>query len=343
MRINLVNHNQGINIAFRGARGGYRPSQVKKELLYAADKFEIQDSNKDRKIQKFLDKNQSFIYLGAGGQGIVRKIPYTNLAIKSKHSNQDRLSTIDTNLNQYERMNNIVAKGKDNDYTILRYIDGIHSEDIKGKRNLDAYTQIVNNMPQSAYDEYLEKTAHIHMENLFFDTIGDNMIIDIQNSRFEPIDIAKGPTMTSYALGYEKQEGGDEIVKINPIECMYFGIYNVLLTDDNFEFFAKTAIAAAKDCKYFSGFDYDIRYNGSVYQKNKYIQNKITSIYSRLKELHNKKIELNKQGYKSFEIEETLKKQIDKFVADINEEIIPEDDLNTEELIELAQKSDLLV
>ncbi len=299
-------------------------------LAKAAQKMNIGGGSDEEKAKTLLSQKKDFEILGYGGTSVVYKIPYTQYAFRVSKSNPKDMAEFRVNLPEQQKLNNVVAIDSKNNCKILKLIEGLHSQSVFRTHSVDDYVEIVNSLPQKAYDEYLDKCVQVHLNNLFFDNYGDNMIIDIKNQRFEPIDMIGVRDCTNYKVSTNP-------LKFNPIECMFFGVYNTLSVDDYFVFLAKCAKSLAKDCKYFEYFDYKIDSSNKI-EKNEYMRKISRSLYAYLIKLHNNKMFLKEQGLNENQIKDILKSDIEKFTKVLDKHTSQEDDLTIEEMLEIKDK-----
>ncbi len=170
------------------------------------------------------------------------------------------------------------------------------------------------------------------MNDMFYDTVGDNMIIDVKNQRFEPIDLDMSDLYSDYTVVYKIRKR-----LINPFECMYRSIFSSTDCNDYFPFFAKCAKAVAKDCCYFPMFTFKFDRSNKLMCGN-YQTKIIEEIYAELKALNKRKLKLHREGKSSIEIRELLKKDIDDFIKKVDYHLVPEDDLTIDEMLKIADK-----
>ncbi len=296
-------------------------------MAKAADKLNISGNTDEDKAKNLLSKKDEFELLGYGGTSNVYRIPYTNYAYRVSKSNPQNMTNFRTNLGNQQKLNNVVAVDPLHNCKILRLIDGLQSQSVFEKGCENEYVQIVSSLSQEAYDNYLKKCVEVHLNDLFFDNYGDNMIIDIKNQSFEPIDMIGFRDCTNYRISTNP-------LKFNPIECMFVGTYNTLLIDDYFTFFAKCAKSLAKDCKYFPYFTYEIDSFNKI-EKNEYMKKISRNIYANLIKLHNNKMLLKDRGLNEAQIEDILKEDIKKVTTLIDKQIVQEDDLSIDEMLKI--------
>ena len=214
------------------------------ELLVAADKQKITGNDKE-KVIALLKYALVGKKIGKGSEGKAYLIPDTDLVIKIFKKNQDNeIIMPKCDLTATEQSRDILALGSN--YEITRFNKGIIQKRDFDKKQKKAYDFLIFNLEQSAYDDYLKTIGDKHSRGIFFDTLGYNVVVNVDDKKFNPIDLSDEPYCTSYYYETDGMTG----CKINPADCFAKSLGIDVNNPDGNKFVAKVFKAIAKDCKY---------------------------------------------------------------------------------------------
>lgn len=339
ININKINYNNNIQIAskpqsFSGLKlkkplefdtlelyEKFNTQEIKGKLSKAARKNGVFGLSKERKIEKLVKKvtSKGKNKVGSGCEAEVFRIPRSPYDVKL-YKNHDLRGKIDGDINGnvtfQDKLNHIVAKAKS--YLILEHIEGVSYEKCKKNDTLDDYYKLLEEMPQEAYDDLIKKIGIIHQSGQYIDTMGDNLIIDTKNKKFEPIDLVESNDFAGY-FDFGDCWQNEYCSTFDPFKCV-----NVLLRiggNNAKEVFRKTLKAVAKDCNSFTFFK--INYIDFLNLNEKYMpeensEGNISYLLGRLYHLQEQKEQLLINTHKKKEIENILKEQIDSFVEAVD-------------------------
>lgn len=336
ININKINYNNNIQTAskpqsFSGLKlkkplefdtlelyEKFNTQEIKGKLSKAARKNGIFGLSKERKIEKLVKKvtSKGKNKVGSGCEAEVFRIPRSPYDVKL-YKNHDLRGKIDGDINGnvtfQDKLNHIVAKAKS--YLILEHIDGFNHK----TKNKSDYLSEVEKMPQESYDDLIRKIGIIHKSGQYMDTMGDNILIDVKNKRFEPIDLVESNDFATY-FNIDDFYQNENVKFFDPFKC----INALFKTDknDSEKIFTKTLKAVAKDCYSFEFFKInfiDLITNGESHLTKRGLKANSTQIYDGIMDLQNAKTYLLFQGYKEKEIKNILETNIKEYLKTVDE------------------------
>lgn len=329
LKLNSLNYD---TVCFGNARKTQATSDIEDELINCANLLGIEGGGtKDEIIDSLVEKCTHFDNLGHGAEGQIFPIPNTNYVLKT-YGNNDVMGNETIELEEIDKLTGI--KYKKTNWEILERFHGADlSKAFRRTYNSQKeFALIASSLPQSAYDDFLDKTCKIHRLGYCYDNFGNNLIVDFENDEFHPFDVAQQGNLFAgslYKMNIDKNNPNK--FTFDPIECFMYTMC-VLLGDSNYNnALLKTIRAIANDFDNFDLFDLkDI--NSKINNKNPDDFLKLTAMLTNIQEA---KKSLAKEDLSKVEIKEILKDELEAINDFIDELYDPAKDCSKKSMEQL--------
>lgn len=140
-------------------------------------------------------------FLGEGSEARVHKIPDTDYCVRFSYKDFDDIDffshsgnkILDRDLNESDKINHVVAKFG-NCSTIMQHIEGkpiaATAAELRTAQCLKTVEEIAK-MPIESFNRFLKQICYAHSNNMMFDNIWTNVIVNPRNKSITAIDFYK--------------------------------------------------------------------------------------------------------------------------------------------------------